>query len=798
MNENAPGTAALCVTGPIPATFAVSSFPAPALTSITPTLRIITLDKLVKLLTTHERRRNKNGRGWSGAKYKKGTTRANANVIEWSVAAGDFDHFTMDEYMELRATLVGRGLAVILYSTYNSKPDDFRFRLAIPLTKPIPKAQYTDIWHRMNASLFLGKNDPHTKDASRMLFTPAAPADVAVVAEYIPGLALDWEKLPEAPAWSRRSTVGPVTSGQTSRVSREVLLFTIEGAPDGQQRGMALRAARSFLSAGKSVDETSDLVWRGLQASPVGDDSNPWTEDQAREIVEDLAAREPTPLEEWPELRVGGHAGAGTNDRADGPTVDDGAGSGYFSPRAAKRHRDRVTTLHDVTTTFKKWLHLKDTGPVLVVLATIAANRMQGDPLWLMIVGASSGGKTEILNAASHLDHVHLAAVLTEAALLSGTPKRDKAKDSKGGLLREIGSFGILLLKDFTSILSMNRDPRAALLAALREVYDGSWTRHIGTDGGRTLHWEGKLGLVACCTTIIDAHHAVTSTMGERFLYYRLPEIPPKEQARQALRNAGREREMREELAVVVGGLFANVELPDQQPELSENEAERLVALASLAARARSGVERDGRTREIELIPDAEAPARLVQALRRLYGGLLVIGVARDEAWRLAVKVGLDSMPKLRRSIFEHLVAHHVWSTTTDIAAAVKYPTQTARRSLEDLMVHGLVLRKPGGKGKPDNWMLSPRARRWHAEALGTFPEMSVDEGTDEDNTLLESVERIVSDFSGTPSGGEENGRRCWSCGADLLEELDERCGDCGWLSCRCGACRCNRERQAS
>mgnify|MGYP003466777145 CR=1 FL=1 len=40
-------------------------------------------------------------------------------------------------------------------------------------------------------------------------------------------------------------------------------------------------------------------------------------------------------------------------------------------------------------------------------------------------------------------------------------------------------------LKDFGSILSMHRDARGAVLAALREIYDGSWSRSIGVDGGR-------------------------------------------------------------------------------------------------------------------------------------------------------------------------------------------------------------------------------------------------------------------------------------------------------------------------
>ena len=34
-------------------------------------------------------------------------------------------------------------------------------------------------------------------------------------------------------------------------------------------------------------------------------------------------------------------------------------------------------------------------------------------------------------------------------------------------------------------------------VGVLREVYDGSWIRHIDSDGGRTLHWYGKVGLVS-------------------------------------------------------------------------------------------------------------------------------------------------------------------------------------------------------------------------------------------------------------------------------------------------------------
>jgi putative DNA primase/helicase len=397
--------------------------------------------------------------------------------------------------------------------------------------------------------------------------------------------------------------------------------------------------------------------------------------------------------------------------------------------------------LPHVIETFQRWLHLDDLGPIYVTLATIVANRMEGDPLWLMLVGAPSGGKTEILNAVAGQPDVHMAATLTVGALLSGTAKRDKDKASKGGLLREIGAFGILVCKDFTSILSMNRDPRAELLAALREIYDGSWTRHVGVDGGRTLAWAGKLGLLAGCTTTIDSHHTVMATMGERFLLYRLPEIQGEEQGRRALENTGHEREMRQALASVVAGLLSTLEPPSALPPLHPGDANRLVALAALAARARSAVERDSRTREIDLIPDPEAPARLAQALRRLYGGLLVIGLDADTAWGYVAKVGLDCMPKLRRGVFRVLAADDAWHETVALALHVHYPTSTARRALEDLAVHGIAERESGGTGNADRWHLSDWARELYERA--SVPEMSVD-------SSYKSPNPVCGDFSGT------------------------------------------------
>jgi hypothetical protein len=396
-----------------------------------------------------------------------------------------------------------------------------------------------------------------------------------------------------------------------------------------------------------------------------------------------------------------------------------------------------------VIATFAEWLYLPDKGPLEAVLAAVAANRIEAfDPCWLLVVGPSGVGKTETVAAITGLSDVYSAATLTEAALLSGTPQRDKAKSAKGGLLREIGEFGILTLKDFGSVLSMHHDARAGALAALREIYDGSWTRLVGTDGGRALHWQGKVGLVAGATPTIDTHHAALAQLGERFVFYRLDVGKADQQARRSLRHQGREREMRDALREAVRGLFATIDL-ERVPALSKADEDRLVALTVLVARARSAVVRDPYRREIELIPDAEAPGRLVGALGRLLTGLRIVGVDETEAWRVIRKVGLDSMPAARRQALELLVAQGEKLTTTDVAVELGLPTPSTHRVLEDLTAHTVLTRVSQGQGKADLWQISA----WALEMWGsaTASESAEHYSSKEPATLEEDFSEEVS-----------------------------------------------------
>ncbi len=234
--------------------------------------------------------------------------------------------------------------------------------------------------------------------------------------------------------------------------------------------------------------------------------------------------------------------------------------------------------------------------------------------------------------------------------------------------------------------------------------------------------------------------------MGERFVLFRLPVVGADEQARRSLLHAGHEREMREELGGAVAALFSAPLKPPR--DRSEEDVARLVSLSTLVVRARSAVERDNYTREIELISEPEAPTRLIVVLARLLDGLDAIGVNRDAGWNVVTRSALDSMPSLRRALLDVLLPEPEPLKTSAIAVSIGYPTKTTQRGLEDLVAHGLIERWSGGQGKPDVWALSEWARGQYATAQESATVLSPQAG--------KGIERGVSggtDISGSVSG---------------------------------------------
>lgn len=328
-----------------------------------------------------------------------------------------------------------------------------------------------------------------------------------------------------------------------------------------------------------------------------------------------------------------------------------------------------------------------DLDAMTAVVATAAVNDLDGDPVWILVVSGSGDSKTETVSALGN--HAIITSTITsEGALLSATSRKEKAADASGGLLRVVGESGVIVLKDFTSILSMGREVRASVLAALREVYDGKWERNVGTDGGRTLNWEGRIVVIGACTTAWDSAHAVVSSMGDRFAVIRLDSSAGRRaKGRQALANVGSEATMRAELRLAVAGVLAGM-----RPELAtltEDDTEELLAAADLVTWARTATERDHQGNIVDAHA-LEAPTRFAKGIGQIMRGALAIGVARERALQLALRVAADSMPPLRLAVLAD-VANNPSSRTSDVRSRMQKPRTTIDRVLQELHILGLL-----------------------------------------------------------------------------------------------------------
>jgi hypothetical protein len=334
-----------------------------------------------------------------------------------------------------------------------------------------------------------------------------------------------------------------------------------------------------------------------------------------------------------------------------------------------------AVTREDVIEAFTSTLWMPNTGIVDITLGTVAANRMEGLPVWTLLVGPPSSGKTVMLDAVRSLPETFEVDTFTEAGLLSG------ASDRTPGVLIEMGSYGILVFPDLTVLIE-----KGANLGALRRVYDGALTRRLGSRGG-AIEWEGKAGFLGAITEGI--YTAQLGVMGERFIYYRLPVASENDRLLvgfEARRNHGYEGERSKERSRLVADFFAGLDLPQKPPPLSPEEDERLVILADLGARCRSPVVRDrfkGDT--IELVPEPEGPARLAGALSQLAAGMRAFGTPDDVLWRLVREVALGGVHPIRRNVIDYLAIDDVRHVASTVAARCGLRETTLRRHLDDL-----------------------------------------------------------------------------------------------------------------
>jgi len=216
----------------------------------------------------------------------------------------------------------------------------------------------------------------------------------------------------------------------------------------------------------------------------------------------------------------------------------------------------------------------------------------------MMLVGDSGSGKSELLMSFDKVLNVYARDKITAHTLISGSVSAGGGDPS---LIPRLDQ-RILIIKDFTNLLSLNQQQRDEIFGQLRDAYDGKTSHDFGN--GLTRVYYSKFGVLLGTTQAIDIFTEGYTALGERFLRFVIPSLRTLEDKRKvayrAMKNATKEEQMREELLNIASTtLKYNY---DKAPSISEQIENRIFCLAEWTATMRGTVVRDRFSKEILFI----------------------------------------------------------------------------------------------------------------------------------------------------------------------------------------------------
>lgn len=286
-------------------------------------------------------------------------------------------------------------------------------------------------------------------------------------------------------------------------------------------------------------------------------------------------------------------------------------------------------TLEELKTEVKKYQYFEDDTVIDFSLACLVSNILRlGDPVWAVIIGASSGGKSQLLRPLSLTNPkvIHRLDDLTENTFLSGM--KVKKGDEDPSLLKRIGDKGIIVMSDLTVLFSKNKESRGTILSQFRMLYDGEMTKYSGTSG-TPLHWKGYLGVLAGATPSLYPHFEEVADMGERFIYYRMKDYDAEKATRLALKRTLYGAELDVRLGDLYGEYLKQVvkdwAISGKLIELTDEMNECIIQAALFAERVRTSVQMDFQKKEVIRKPVTAYATRVALQLTTVARALYVI-----------------------------------------------------------------------------------------------------------------------------------------------------------------------------
>lgn len=372
--------------------------------------------------------------------------------------------------------------------------------------------------------------------------------------------------------------------------------------------------------------------------------------------------------------------------------------------------------LSQLKSALSEHLYMEDTGIVDITLASTIANTLHlGQPVWMVIIGPPSGGKTQFILPLQHTSKtIHQITDLTPNTFLSGF----RAGTSEPSLLKRIGEDGILLFPDLTSLFSKDETTQAEILGQMRHIYDGYLTKMTGNQ--EPIVWEGRMGVIGASTPSIYRHFEHIADMGERFMYYRLKPYNVDKATDKALSRSLYGKDLDQHIGKLYSTYLSTVIKGQKDTKLviDEKSSERIKNMALYASLFRTSVHMNLRNGEVDRIPEPEMPMRTALQLRGIALGLLAMNKVEgidnltEENMHLLEWCAYSLANDERRNALRALAQYTDGCKTSGIATTMNLPTESAKTYLQQLNALKVCTREK--EGTNDKWqMTNTKMRRF-------------------------------------------------------------------------------------
>ena len=326
-------------------------------------------------------------------------------------------------------------------------------------------------------------------------------------------------------------------------------------------------------------------------------------------------------------------------------------------------HRDSYT-IDELYHDYLRWFHLPDRDYFEVVLACTLDRQVDPDILlWMYVIANSGNFKSEFTHALSELSYIFKLDKLTANTLISGKVVKKKGKQVPiVGLLPKIDG-KILLIKDFTTILTMHGDKRREIFGQLRAIYDGEAQYGFGNFDER-IGVEALIGALIFTTPIIDRFTSLEAQLGSRFLSIRHHPFNKKDaeiRMEKMKENCDKMHRIREQIAWLTMWYFDESHFKlDYALEFSDEWQNRIYDLANYVAYMRTQIDMAYKwSHPTDPIgePRREETTRIYQQLLKLGKCLCYLRQKKEfteNEWNTLVRVGEDSIsPHIRSRILK-------------------------------------------------------------------------------------------------------------------------------------------------